>query len=388
MKYLLAPLVVAFIITSSSLVTAQQKNITCSVANQTTIVTTGEIIAKLHETQSNQLKSELCREFANILAEVAFKILNVTSTSGEQCVGTAENNTATSCKEIYACNSTAPSGYYWINTTTGPLQVYCQMEFPNFTGDPARGWMRAAYINMTENTTCPQGLNDTNVSYSGDNYQVCPSNHYRLCPNRITKHMCIRSHTDKYNCSSVTFKTHGIPYTKVRGQARGYQYRYTPAFRGSHFDGKGYRYARSLTPDDTYVSGLSVTYGSPRQHIWTFAAGWSKNYSYTTTNCPCAKYPGPAAPKFVRENYFCESGNEGRVERMRWHFNDTLWDSNGCVSKSTTSCCDPSVFQPFRPWFDTRLRDETSDDIEVRMCHYFDSRTEIIGVELLEIYIY
>ena len=241
--------------------------------------------------------------------------------------------------------------------------------------------MRAAYINMTENTTCPQGLNDTNVSYSGDNYQVCPSNHYRLCPNRITKHMCIRSHTDKYDCSSVPVQMHGVSYTKVRGQARGYQYRNTPAFRGSQYDGKGYRYARPLTPDDTYVSGLSVTYGSPRQHIWTFAAGWSKNHRYITTNCPCAKYPGLDEPDFVGEKYFCESGNPGRVEhKPRWHLSDPLWDSQGCVPGS--NCCKRGG-----PWFSTTVT-ETSDDIEVRMCHYFDNRTENIGIDLLEIYIY
>ena len=286
----------------------------------------------------------------------------------------------TSCKEIYSGNPTAPSGYYWINTTTGPLQVYCQMEFHNFIGDPDIGWMRAAYINMTENTTCPQGLNDTNVSYSGDNYQVCPSNHYRLCPNRITKHMCIRSHTDKYDCSSVPVQTHGVNYTKVCGQARGYQYRYTPAFRGSHYAGEGF--LSTATLNDAYVSGLSVTYGNPpnRSHIWTFAAGWSKNYSYTTTNCPCAKYRGLDAPDFVGENYFCESGNPGRVERMRWHFNDTLWDSEGCDPEET--CCDHG------PWFDVELDKEVRDDIEVRMCHYFDNQTENIGINLLEIYIY
>ena len=384
MKFLLALLiVVAFIVTSSSLVTAQQKNITCSVANQTTIVTTGEIIAKLTEDQCNQLEVELCPEFKRKLAEVAFKILNATSTSGEQCVGTAENNTATSCKEIHDCNSTAPSGDYWINTTTGPLQVYCQMEFPDFIGDPDIGWMRAAYINMTENTTCPQGLNDTNVSYSGDNYQVCPSNHYRLCPNRITKHMCIRSHTDKYDCSSVPVQTHGVSYTKVRGQARGYQYRYTPAFRGSHYDGDGFRYDATL--NDAYVSGLSVTYGNPpnRNHIWTFAAGWSKNHTYRTTNCPCALHKGPVQPPFVGENYTCESGNIGRVEGSpRWHFDNTLWDTQDCTPER--ECCE----RESDPWFTVTLGKEVRDDIEVRLCHYFDSRTENIGVEELEIYIY
>ena len=38
---------------------------------------------------------------------------------------------------------------------------------------------------------------------------------------------------------------------------------------------------------------MSVTYGSPRNHIWTFAVGRSKDTSYPG-NCPCATLPGPA----------------------------------------------------------------------------------------------
>ena len=32
---------------------------------------------------------------------------------------------ATSCKEIHDCDATAPSGYYWVNTTTGVRQIFC-----------------------------------------------------------------------------------------------------------------------------------------------------------------------------------------------------------------------------------------------------------------------
>ena len=35
---------------------------------------------------------------------------------------------ATSCKGIQECNSTAPSGTYWLITRAGPLQVFCDME--------------------------------------------------------------------------------------------------------------------------------------------------------------------------------------------------------------------------------------------------------------------
>ena len=44
------------------------------------------------------------------------------------CKGIASMNPATSCKEIHDCDPTAPSGYYWVNTTSGPLQVYCMPD--------------------------------------------------------------------------------------------------------------------------------------------------------------------------------------------------------------------------------------------------------------------
>ena len=176
--------------------------------------------------------------------------------------------------------------------------------------------------------------------------------------------MCIRSHTDYINCSSVTFPTHGVLYTKVCGRARGYQYYSTLAFANYHY--------RSQTLDSAYVSGLSVTYDSPRSYIWTFAAGYSKDYIYCC-NCPCASpYPGTAAPPFVGENIFCESGNSGPLVYQQWYLDDPLWDSQGCVSGST--CCDRGG-----PWFTTTLSQEVRNDIEVRMCSRHSLSSETSG---------
>ena len=124
----------------------------------------------------------------------------------------------TSCKELYQCNPALPSGYYNIATPHGAERVYCDMNTTN-CGNITGGWMRAAYIDMTnENNTCPQGLTYTVVN---------------------STRMCTRSHTGYYDCSSVTFPTHGVPYTKVCGRARGYHYYVTPAFYN-------YYYARPL----------------------------------------------------------------------------------------------------------------------------------------------
>ena len=271
---------------------------------------------------------------------------------GPQCVGTTADNPATSCKEIYDCNPTAPSGYYWVNTTTGPSQAYCQMETNN-CGNITGGWMRAAYIDMTKvSNTCPQGLTYTVES---------------------SIRMCTSSHSSA-RCTSVIFPTRGVPFTKVCGRAIAYQRGTDDAFYNYNAYNK-----RSL--DSYYVDGLSVTHGNPRSHIWTFAAGASKSANFSNYNCPCALYPGPAAPPFVGENYFCESINSGSYQFGLWYLDDPLWDSQGCASGST--CCDRGG-----PWFTTTLSQEVSDDIEVRMCFGEYSYNEDVGVEQLEIYVY
>ena len=261
-----------------------------------------------------------------------------------------------SCKELYQCNSSLPSGHYDILTPQGMKRVYCEMATTS-CGDITGGWTRAAYINATNDaSSCTaQGLKHTVVA---------------------SVQMCTHQNFGSNGCFSVTFPTHGVPYTKVCGRARGYQLGFTSAFHSFKHENQGL--------NGSYVSGLSVTRGEEREHIWTFAAGYSKADSYATFNCPCAYDPGPDAPGFVGEKYFCESGNPDNVRRRRY-IGDPLWDSQGCHNRST--CCDRSG-----PWFTTDLKTNTeeSDYIEVRMCRYprLSPMIEDIGVDELEIYIH
>ena len=204
--------------------------------------------------------------------------------------------------------------------------------------------MRAAYINMTDAAnSCPVGL----TYYTQNSTRICSSS------------------ISSGGCTSVNFPTFGVPFTKVCGRALGYQYGHIDAFR------------HDVTIDSYYVEGLSVTHGTPRNHIWSFAAGYSKDYSHVG-NCPCASInPGTAAPSFVGNNFFCESGNSG-PEESQWYLDDPLWDAQGCAANST--CCDRGG-----PWFTTTLSEEVSDDIEVRWCACCTG--EESGVEQLEIYI-
>ena len=279
---------------------------------------------------------------ADILAEVRRLLV---------CIVNSENNPATSCKAIYECDPSSPSGYYWINGATGPVQLYCLMDINN-CGGTTGGWMRTAYIMANVDNTCPAGLTYTAVGST----RVCTSSHSNA------------------GCTSVIFPTRGVPYTKVCGRALAYQ-------RGSDDGYYNYHGGNQQSLNGSYVDGLSVTYGSPRNHIWTFAAGLSKGTDNPQHNCPCALYPGPGAPPFVGENFFCESGVSAGFTNGLWYLDDPLWDSQGCVSGST--CCNRGG-----PWFTTTLSQEVSGDIEVRWCFGEASGNEDVGVEQLEIYVY
>ena len=217
------------------------------------------------------------------------------------------------------------------------------------------GWRRAVYLDMTDpNTNCPPGWNMT--GYSKRTYGRA---------------------TDGYNtCDSVFFPVSGGPYSQVCGRIRAYQWGLPDGFYG-------YTNAGQTTIDSAYVSGVAVMYGSPRQHIWTFANGEWENYMrHQTWNCPC---DGSiiSIPPFIGEDYFCESGYifDSGIQWFRLHSNDILWDGRDCHSNST--CC--SLHNP--PYFTKPLSQTTTDDLELRMCLREIASNENIAVELVELYV-
>ena len=209
------------------------------------------------------------------------------------------------------------------------------------------GWRRVIYLDMTDtNTNCPSGWQLTGHP----------------------KRTCSIVSTDSLTCDSVIFPVSGGAYTSVCGTIRAYQYDHTDAFE-AYDDGE------VTTIDGAYVNGVSLTHGSPRQHIWTFAAGYSEGESTRNDACPCDATIGIAIPSFVNGDYFCESGvNSGSVGGF--HPYDPLWDGEGCSSSST--CC--SFNNP--PYFTKQLLNPTTDDIEVRLCHLDGAISPIEFIEL------
>ena len=214
-----------------------------------------------------------------------------------------------------------------------------------------KGWRRVAYLDMTDpNTTCPSG------------WQL---------GTRGSKRTCDKFSTGRLTCDSVFFPVSGGAYTTVCGRIRAYQFGPTDAFESYHNE-------QATTIDEPYVSGVSLTHGSPRQHIWTFAAGVTEAYHTREDACPCDDTVTISIPPFVGDDYFCESGtNSG--SSGGFHPYDPLWDGQNCTSTST--CC--SFNNP--PYFTKQLPSPTTDDLEVRLCLY-DSG-EDAPIEFIELYV-
>ena len=268
--------------------------------------------------------------------------------------GSTPSHLATSCREIKELSPTAPSDYYWLRGTgDSSHHMYCDMS--RSCGGITGGWMRVTKINMTNSShTCPEGLK----------LLTTPK---RLCAMNI----------DGGGCSSATFDLHGIRYTHVCGKIIGYQQKTPDAF-------KPYYNNRSLTIDDGYVDGISLTHGrNPRKHIWTFAAASHEVITSHRLNvCPCTNIHNPVSipiPPYVGSDYFCDTGSENTFQYI-FYPNDPLWDGRGCGRLNT--CC--SFNNP--PWFMKELPSPTKDGIEMRLCA--GTRTqEDIPVEVIELYV-
>ena len=276
-----------------------------------------------------------------------------TPTESPPPIGSVENP-ASSCSDI---SQDSPSGEYWIqnNNTNSPVQVYCDMNPRNCSCNTTGGWTRVANLDMTDpSQQCPDGLTLLNRT---------------TAPLRT----CGRTYNFR-GCESATFPVHGIEYSHVCGKLLGYQDRTPDAF-------EQYYNNRSLTVDDFYVEGVSLTHGqSPRQHIWTFAGAVDETHSNLFA-CPCTRTDVPytgAVPPFIGQDYFCETGSRD-FWLIIFYPDDPLWDGQGCGGTST--CC--SFNNP--PWFCKQLPQPTTDDIELRVCGSTDH--EDTPLEMVEIYV-
>ena len=167
---------------------------------------------------------------------------------------------------------------------------------------------------------------------------------------------CGRPVTNSASCVSVQFPSNGISYSQVCGRVVGYQYN-SPEAVHDYFGSR----RNNLNSD--YVDGISITRGSPRQHVWTLIAG---NYDAISNphNCPCGTGSAKQVQLLIGNHYFCESGNPGPSHQPNLCTSDPLWDGQGCGSDETARCTAPGL-----PWFHRDYGNTTTTDyLELRVC--------------------
>ena len=271
--------------------------------------------------------------------------------SEEEFIRVSDNVTANVVAELMESIQT-------LNNTVEMLseQVALCLELKNSSesNNNCNGMFRIiASFNTSNGDSCPDGLlNVTNP----DNGQVACGRNVNL------------------GCTSLIF-TVDAPYTCVRGRLRGYQQGTPEAFSRPIV-------ISSLTADSQYLDGISITHGSsPRTHLWGYAAGVNEDQTATRFRCPCSvanPSDRPTLPDFIGEHYYCESGHvSGLSSGTEVHWDDPLWDGEGCVLAGNECCNNSGEF--------TREIPETSDDIEVRFCGDEALSTENVLVDQLEI---
>ena len=296
---------------------------------------------------------------------IVFAILDSTNqlvaANGKVCsstcssLGMLETSPGRSCDDIYQINkaSRGVSGDYWIATSTGVHQVYCdmQLECDGHKG----GWMRIADLNTIRGDDCPTGWSKfTTNDPTFPSIDVC------------------QSPTTGAGCFPTIFSVYNVSYSKICGKTRGYQRATSDAFA---------LFSSTKNIDGPYVDGLSITLGNPRKHVWTYAVGISDDIDLGTWTCPCAAFPGANPHAFVGNHYYCESGTTG-AQQFVIFTNDPLWDGDGCVHVNNNCCADPSM-----PWFFRQFPTAQNEDIEARLCRDETYGNEATVIDQLQLYI-
>lgn len=287
---------------------------------------------------------------------------------------------ADSCRAITAAGLSP--GVYWIRTNTDERKFFCDTKRTccNLTG----GWTQVANLRMTDPSQSCLGEWREITSPRRTCGRHKPSTNIRDSSKEESS-----GWRDIASCSSAVFPVHGLNYSHVCGRLLGYQYCNTLAF-WAYYHNMG-----ATTIDDPYVDGVTITHGSPRTHIWTFAAALHEDYEGRDAVCPCTN---PAyretqrmvrVPTWVSRDYFCETGttttppNSSRecTRHQSFYYSDPLWDGKGCGQDST--CCE----HHHPPWFCKKLANVTSDDIEVRICGSGYTDFGDTPIELVELYV-
>ena len=240
---------------------------------------------------------------------------------------------------------------------TNIINPKLNVDYAIVCGCGGKDWTKVADVNMTKTI------------------QQCPTNWNLYSSNGIRG--CGRLSSTN-TCDSVLFPV-DQNYSRVCGKIKAYRRGDTDGFHNSVIG--------NSSIEQSYIDGVSVTYGPPgsRRHIWSFVSGDNGTGIYSSHRCSCSStwvWPHQhQLPSFIGDNYFCGNGNPGLPNSESTLYPNPLWDGKGCTYPST--CC--QFHDP--PWFCVSLPQPTSDPIEVRLCLSDLPSNEDIIITLVDLYV-
>ena len=180
-------------------------------------------------------------------------------------------------------------------------------------------------------------------------------------------------------CDLATFSTGDFPYHKVCGRITGRGNCFPLGFvdptifpAGALFDVNA-----TLVDNIALVDGVTLSYSSPMQHIWTFAAAGTISIA-----CPCNTPVIPAlrtSPlEFAGDSYFCDLADSGGGK--------TLWAGDcGDLETVLPACCNFNN----SPFFAAELGSTTTVNVDARLCLDGNGGTipEGLLIESMELYV-
>lgn len=212
-------------------------------------------------------------------------------------------------------------------TATVTLQQHCTAKPKDYCGSSK--WTKVAYLDMSNPS------------------QQCPSGFMLRDDSGVRS--CGRQTSPEGSCSSVKFPFSG---SEICGVVIGYQDKQVRATEDQII----------IDINEPYLDGVSITYGSPRKHIWSFLAG-KKEDGAGKYSCPCNVDSTATVQSFVGNDYFCESARPTTDTPLMLFVDDPLWDGAGCGGTEGPCCETPGI-----PVFHQTLGQSVDDELEIRIC--------------------
>ena len=279
-------------------------------------------------------QKETQKQFANVYGALqnTTATLNASLYALSTALGGTSNNLTQAINQIIKSVASNKEDIQELSNTVDEYHGYCG----------SNDWTLVSSLNMSDpSTNCPSPFS---LYVSGD------------------IRACRRQFNSGGSCDSFKISVDDS-YSQVCGRFRGHVFGTPDAVHQEPHEGD--------THDDInsyYVDGISLTYGSPRTHIWTFMAGYEEGGTHTNS-CPCNQNNYGSVQSFIGNDYYCESGI------------DVLWD--GECSPNEIVCCQPTSL----PYFHKILNSETSADLEIRICGDQSTGSEDVPISFYELFV-